>query len=567
MSSQKKSSKALKLQSNSKQPKRRSQKKHSKALNSNNGGLKAALAANLRLRSGSNASKNPKIGKNSNGPILVSEGQPRLTQAYAAHQGGPVDLVKAPLIPMLQFGRSQGEETNFAQKVENEDIIFATSDEEESNRLEGALHSPGMQAAHPDSRNNLIPKIDLKSAIPKINQIISDSSAFGSINKYLGGDQNVGNPRNFLKSAQKSVEANPQNPAILGKNGPLGMKKCLTGLNLGQIKQPTHAFNSEIPQLDIKTSNPLKIPSLTQAHQSTQIEQKRPQTHQKSLKNSSTSHLPDPKRSLDEVLDSEMIYTSERKIRKLYEDDELHAMILTFMISLLIKPTSGILDERYCAQFPIKDGKLNYLHILHYHFNHAANQHVIPLVIKQASDIRPYPAGQRLLKLLCIEMNDFSVYRIGRKIGGGQYGVIFDCEIGFGQKKASRLNLGNRGVGVGGGVLADRRGVDGGSAIKVMSFKDDIYARSVLHDIFSEISCLEYFRLKRSVVTQYDFGVNRNDYFIVMKKFPMSLSIWRKKQRRNGKSFAEMLPVSPICFDFSAFLSNFSEIFGFLRKF
>jgi len=39
----------------------------------------------------------------------------------------------------------------------------------------------------------------------------------------------------------------------------------------------------------------------------------------------------------------------ERKLRKLYEDDELHSMIIALTISLLLKPTRGVLDELYCS--------------------------------------------------------------------------------------------------------------------------------------------------------------------------------------------------------------------------
>ena len=86
-------------------------------------------------------------------------------------------------------------------------------------------------------------------------------------------------------------------------------------------------------------------------------------------------------------------------------------MFITLMVTLLIKPTSGILEEKYCSQLPITDGKLNYLHILHYHLNHSANAHVIPLVIKSVTDMKPFPSGQRLLKLLCGGLNDVSVYK------------------------------------------------------------------------------------------------------------------------------------------------------------
>ena len=106
-------------------------------------------------------------------------------------------------------------------------------------------------------------------------------------------------------------------------------------------------------------------------------------------------------------------------------------MFVTMMLTLLIKPTSGVLEDIYCSQFPITDNKLNYLYILHHHLNHPANQHMIPLVIKSVTDLKPFPSGQRLLKLLCNGLNDFSVYKQLGILGQGTYGVIYDCGLKF----------------------------------------------------------------------------------------------------------------------------------------
>jgi len=56
-----------------------------------------------------------------------------------------------------------------------------------------------------------------------------------------------------------------------------------------------------------------------------------------------------------------------------------------------------------------------------------------------------------------------------------------------------------------------------------MNMPSTIYERCVLHDIFTEITCLESFRLEPSVVDIYDFGVTSNDYILVMKQYPVSL--------------------------------------------
>lgn len=56
---------------------------------------------------------------------------------------------------------------------------------------------------------------------------------------------------------------------------------------------------------------------------------------------------------LEEFLSEDMIYYYERKLRKLYDDDELHALVISLMITLLITPNSGVLETMYCAQHPV----------------------------------------------------------------------------------------------------------------------------------------------------------------------------------------------------------------------
>ena len=55
----------------------------------------------------------------------------------------------------------------------------------------------------------------------------------------------------------------------------------------------------------------------------------------------------------EEILSEEMIYFYERKLRKLYDDDELHSLIISLMLTLLITPSSGVLESVYCSQHPV----------------------------------------------------------------------------------------------------------------------------------------------------------------------------------------------------------------------
>ena len=45
----------------------------------------------------------------------------------------------------------------------------------------------------------------------------------------------------------------------------------------------------------------------------------------------------------------EVFYLKERSVRLIYQDDELHVLMLSLMMCLLLKPERGTLDELYCS--------------------------------------------------------------------------------------------------------------------------------------------------------------------------------------------------------------------------
>ncbi|KAL4475130.1 hypothetical protein ABPG74_001826 [Tetrahymena malaccensis] len=218
--------------------------------------------------------------------------------------------------------------------------------------------------------------------------------------------------------------------------------------------------------------------------------------------------------NLEVVLNENIFYYQERKLRKIYADDELHAYVLSTILSLLLTPTRGTLDELYCSSQPMLDDKQNVLFLLHFHLNHPSNQSILPYLLQQICHIKPFPAGQRLLKLLCAALNDFSIYTDLQFMASGQFGSIFEAKTN----------------------LSDPQIV----AIKQMDLPKSIYDRCVLHDIFNEITCLELFRFDQCVTDLYDYGLADNDYKIIMKRYPMSLKQWRQQQKSD--QFTENLP-------------------------
>lgn len=70
----------------------------------------------------------------------------------------------------------------------------------------------------------------------------------------------------------------------------------------------------------------------------------------------------------------------------------------------------------------------------------------------------------------------------------------------------------------------------------------------MLHDIFTEITCLEEFRLEPCVTDLFDYGVDKTSYYIVMKRYAGSIKDWRVKQK------------APMSENLSLYLSIYKEI-------
>ena len=71
----------------------------------------------------------------------------------------------------------------------------------------------------------------------------------------------------------------------------------------------------------------------------------------------------------NELLSQELFYLKERSARPIYQDEELHVLMLSLTVCLLLRPERGTLDDLYCSQYPIMNGKQNILYLLHHHFN------------------------------------------------------------------------------------------------------------------------------------------------------------------------------------------------------
>lgn len=93
------------------------------------------------------------------------------------------------------------------------------------------------------------------------------------------------------------------------------------------------------------------------------------------------------------------------------------------------------------------------------------------------------------------------MYRDQKLLARGAYGTVYSCTTGLAEPKTV--------------------------AIKILPLPKSISERCVLHDIFTEIAVLEELRLERGVSELYDYGVDSDNYFIVMREYACSLRDWR----------------------------------------
>eukprot|EP00927_Polykrikos_kofoidii_P066131 TRINITY_DN61787_c0_g1_i1.p1 TRINITY_DN61787_c0_g1~~TRINITY_DN61787_c0_g1_i1.p1 ORF type:complete len:1186 (-),score=190.20 TRINITY_DN61787_c0_g1_i1:121-3522(-) len=196
-----------------------------------------------------------------------------------------------------------------------------------------------------------------------------------------------------------------------------------------------------------------------------------------------------------------VFYFKGRQRRRIYDDLQLHAFILTLIIALLVTPKKGLLDSRYCEQYPLHSNKRNILFLLSLHLNHSANRAVLPWLSHLTERIGEI-GGFRLLKLLCETTMHRWMYTNRNRIAGGTFGTVYHCTVQLGETSSV--------------------------AVKQIPKQTSIQDRCVFFDVFSEVACLDAVRFKKHVCELYDYGVDVTGYWIVMKYYTTTLKKWRQ---------------------------------------
>eukprot|EP00698_Gefionella_okellyi_P005948 TRINITY_DN1537_c0_g2_i1.p1 TRINITY_DN1537_c0_g2~~TRINITY_DN1537_c0_g2_i1.p1 ORF type:complete len:1903 (-),score=492.44 TRINITY_DN1537_c0_g2_i1:11-5278(-) len=193
--------------------------------------------------------------------------------------------------------------------------------------------------------------------------------------------------------------------------------------------------------------------------------------------------------------DSGAEYFQERARRKVFRSEELHCAMLELVLSMMIGP-SDTLEPLYADVDPSRNGNLNILYYLHAHLNHPSNESVLPVL----SDRVREDSQKRLLKLMCRHLFSSNLYTLGDRIGQGAFGIVHRATMPFNPHTV---------------------------AIKLTPIPRHLHDRCTLVDLFTEITVLEKFQTAR-VSQLFDYGVDGENYWMVMKLYKCSLKSWRE---------------------------------------
>ncbi|CAK0899126.1 unnamed protein product [Prorocentrum cordatum] len=217
------------------------------------------------------------------------------------------------------------------------------------------------------------------------------------------------------------------------------------------------------------------------------------------------------------IVHQNVFYFEGRQRRRIYEDSELHVLMLTLALVLLVTSRHGLLDPRYCDQYPTSKHMRNIPFLLSLHLNHSANRGILPRLFQQV-EVAGSVGSFCLLKLLCESAMHRWMYTDWTRIAGGAFGTVYKCAT----------QLSDTGV----------------VAIKQIPKQSNIQDRCVFFDVFSEVACLDRIRFEDHLCQLYDYGVDESGYWLVLKYYKTTLKKWRDSLRGSmGDHLRELFAV------------------------
>jgi len=195
------------------------------------------------------------------------------------------------------------------------------------------------------------------------------------------------------------------------------------------------------------------------------------------------------------------IYLHEREKRLLYSCEELHILVIQMTLSLLLSPHESGVEKLYYAEFPAEAERLNIPWVLKEHLNHKGNTKLVPMLVDRAA--RMSPGIMRLLKLTIHSLFQHPLYYNRRRMVSGAFGTVYSCRPPH---------------------------ANGELIVKLIDLPKREHDRCLLQELYNEMTILDRFRGNPSVCQLYDYGVNEEYCYMVMKKYKTSLKSWRCRQ-------------------------------------
>ena len=93
-----------------------------------------------------------------------------------------------------------------------------------------------------------------------------------------------------------------------------------------------------------------------------------------------------------------------------------------------------------------------------------------------------------------------------KRIGVGGFGTVWQCKLPFSHSNLDTV------------------------AAKMVEVPKDVHSRCVVNDVFTEILVMDLFKGDPRICRMYDYGVDDDQYYIIMKEYRTSLRTWREKQ-------------------------------------
>ena len=200
--------------------------------------------------------------------------------------------------------------------------------------------------------------------------------------------------------------------------------------------------------------------------------------------------------------------------RPLYQNEELHLLILQCIMALLMTP-GGSLSPTYWSRTPAAEGKPNLHNLLYDHLNHERNRHLVPELANRVLEASFAEGGTCLLKLLCEEMFNSSEYAGRTRLAVGASGTVYKCTIPAPEGPSSPTLLGRMPQVV---------------ALKVIDRSSSANHFCPLPDVFSETRVLSRLRGCEGACQLIDYGVGPESYYIALRCYTTSLRKWRLHQ-------------------------------------